>query len=58
MESHEMIPTDMKKNGQHNDLDAQLNEVAELPEPKKAKLSPKSTRGGRLQLFGVTFKCF
>ena len=27
MESHEMIPTDMKKKGKHNDLDAQFDEV-------------------------------
>ena len=41
MESHEMIPTDMKKNEKHNDLDAQLDEAVELPEPKKAKTELK-----------------
>ena len=41
MESHEMIPTDMKKKGKHNDLDAQFDEVADLPEPKKAKTKLK-----------------
>ena len=41
MESHEMIPTDMKKKGKHNDLDAQFDEVADPPEPKKAKTKVK-----------------
>ena len=41
MESHEMIPTDMTKKGKHNDLDAQFDEVADLPEPKKAKTELK-----------------
>ena len=41
MESHGMIPTDMKKKGKHNDLDAQLDEVPELPPPKKAKTKLK-----------------
>ena len=38
MESHEMIPTDITKKGKHNELDAQFDDVADLPEPKKAKL--------------------
>ena len=41
MESHQMIPTDMTKKGKHNDLDAQFDEVADLPEPKKAKTELK-----------------
>ena len=41
MESHEMIPIEMTKKGKHNDLDAQFDEVADLPEPKKAKTKLK-----------------
>ena len=41
MESHEMIPTDMTKKGKQHDLDAQFDEVADLPEPKKAKTELK-----------------
>jgi len=41
MESHEMILTDMKKKGKHNDLNAQFDEVADPPEPKKAKTELK-----------------
>ena len=41
MESHEMIPIDIKKKGKDIDLDAQIDEVAELPPPKKAKTELK-----------------
>ena len=41
MESDEMIPTDIKCEGKDIDLDAQLDEVAELPPPKKAKTELK-----------------
>ena len=36
MESDQMIRTNMMKKGKQNDLDAQFDEVADLPEPKKA----------------------
>ncbi|KAK7843536.1 hypothetical protein CFP56_012417 [Quercus suber] len=41
MESDEMIPTDIKCEGKDIDLDAQLDEVAKLPLPKKAKTELK-----------------
>nr|POF03393.1 hypothetical protein CFP56_60582 [Quercus suber] len=41
MESDEKIPTDIKCEGKNIDLDAQLDEVAELPPPKKAKTELK-----------------
>uniref|UniRef100_A0A7N2MTH2 BED-type domain-containing protein n=1 Tax=Quercus lobata TaxID=97700 RepID=A0A7N2MTH2_QUELO len=41
MESDKMIRTDMTKKGKQNDLDAQIDEVADLLEPKKAKTELK-----------------
>ena len=41
MESDQMIRTDMTKKGKQPDLDAQFDEVSDLPEPKKAKTELK-----------------
>uniref|UniRef100_A0A7N2N7J7 BED-type domain-containing protein n=1 Tax=Quercus lobata TaxID=97700 RepID=A0A7N2N7J7_QUELO len=41
MESDQMIRIDMTKKGKQPDLDAQFDEVSDLPEPKKAKTELK-----------------
>ena len=41
MESDQMIRSDMTKKGKQPDVDAQFNEVSDLPEPKKAKTELK-----------------
>ena len=42
MESDEMIPIEIKYEGEDIDLEDELDEVAELPPPKKAKTKSKN----------------
>ena len=42
MESDEMIPIEIKYEGEDIDLEDELDEVAELPLPKKAKTKSKN----------------
>ena len=42
MESDEMIPIEIKYEGEDIDLEDELDEVAELPSPKKAKTKSKN----------------
>ena len=57
MESHEMIPTDMTKKGKHTHaLDAQFDEAADLPEPKKAKTELKVYKRRRTSTIWCDFE--
>ena len=60
MESDEMIHIEIKYEGEDIDLEDELDEVAELPPPKKAKTKckNKTTKGGGLHMFGVSLSCF
>ena len=47
MESDEMIPIDIKYEGEDIDLEDKLDEVAELPPPKKAKTKSNNKKNNK-----------
>ena len=60
MESDEMIPIDIKYEGEDIDLEDKLDEVADLPPPKKAKTKFKNKTNNRDNKWRrtTTFCCF